>query len=481
MGLKSKALSGFLWSSAGTLGNGLISFLVTIVLARILSPSDFALIALLTIFVAVCNVLVDSGFSQAIIRDEHLQNRDLSSVFIFNMLLSVGLYGILFFLSPYIASFYQVPELTFLARVVFLVIIFNSLTLIQNAILKKELKFAMVEKYSVLGSLCAGIISLVMVFMGAGIWALVANMVLMPFFRSCFLWKISKWRPSLSFSFLSIQKYFRFSIFLMLHNVIDVIIANLNSLLIGKIYTKNDLGYYSQACKIGNYIVTPFNSVLSKVVYPISAKLNSNQDKLVEGYRQIVGVVLFVTLPFMMFVIFKADDVMAFFFGEKWRASGVFLRLLAVLDMVQIIQNVFINAVIINGKTKVMFIFTVIRQFLRVALLLITLSISVKAIVLGFVMSSIVGSLLYIGLGMYYLRYKLKTMFIDNLKTFFATLLSILLVLLLGTFFENTVTRFLLQGSVMIVSYMLLNLLLGNAYYKELRLLLSSVKQANGK
>ena len=479
MSLKSKALFGFVWSSAGTLGNGLVSFLVTVILARMLTPEDFALIALLTVFVSVANVLVDSGFSQAIIRDDDPRPVDFSSVFLFNLVLSIGLYVILFVVSPHIAAFYDAPELTILSRVVFLVIIFNAFTIVQNAALKKKLDFVAVEKCSVLGSFCAGFISIIMVFTGFGIWALVANMVLMPFFRSCFLWRNSDWKPSWNFSILSIRKYFTFSVFLMLHNLIDMIISNLNSLFIGKVYTKNNLGYYSQACKLESYIITPFSSVLNKVVYPIFAKLNNDQDKLVGGFRQIVGVLLFVILPFMVFVFFKAEDVMAFLFGEQWRSSGVFLRLLSVLDLFQIIQYVFMNAVVIKGKTKIMFVFAVVRQVLRVVSLLITLSISVEAMVVGFVISSVIGSLLYIGLGMYSIHYRLKAIILDNLKTLLATLLAVFVVFVVGFFFENMILGFVLQGCVMFVSYIVFSIILKNVYYKESCLLISSIRKIN--
>ena len=177
MSLRKTVLNGFIWSSIGTLGNGLVSFLVTIILARILTPSDFALIALLTVFISVSNVIVDSGFSQAIIRDDNPSDVDLSSIFIFNMIISTILYSILFILAPYISLFYQTPDLELLSKIVFLVIIFNALIVIQNALLKRELNFVLVEKISVLGSFFAGVVSVIMAFTGFGVWALVANMV----------------------------------------------------------------------------------------------------------------------------------------------------------------------------------------------------------------------------------------------------------------------------------------------------------------
>ena len=475
MGLKAKAFSGFLWSSAGTLGNGLVNLLVTIVLARMLTPEDFALIALLTVFVTVSNVLVDSGFSQAIIRDDNPSEQDLSSVFMFNMALAICLYVILFAVSPYIAAFYDSLELTTLSRIVFLVIIFNALSLIQNACLKRNLDFAKVEKSSVLGALCAGVLSIIMVFFGGGIWSLVANMVLMPLFRSIFLWTFSKWRPKLIFSFLSIRKYLDFSIFLTIQSLVDIVVTNLNTLFIGKVYSKNDLGYYSQAGKLDSYIVTPLGAVLDKVVYPIFVKLKSNQYKLKEAYRQMMELLLFVTLPVMLFVAVYAENTIIFFFGEQWRESSIYLQLLSIMSLFQIMHKVFINIVIVKGDTKTMLVFAIIKQALRVLALMLTIHISVKAMVLGFVISGIIGSILYIGLGMYYLRYNLKEFFWGNYKTFMATFLAMISVQFLGNIFSSIYAGFILQCFLMLIIYLFLNILQKN---ESACLILSLLKSA---
>ena len=478
MGLKEKTFTGFLWSSAGTIGNGLVNLLVTIVLARILTPEDFAIVALLTVFVTVSNVIVDSGFSQAIIRDDNPSDTDLSSVFYFNLFLSVLLYAILFAVSPRIAEFYNEPKLIPLSRVIFLIIIFNSFVIIQNATLKQSLNFSKVEKSSVFGSILAGIASVIMAFTGYGIWAIVANMVLMPLLRAIFLWIYSDWRPVFKFSFRSIGKYFRFGVFLMLNSVIDMVITNLNTLVIGKFYTKNELGYYSQACKLGTYIVTPLTSVINKVVYPIFAKIKNDMTRLIDGYRQILGILIFVTFPIMLFVICNAKNTMVFFFGEKWESSSVYLQYLSILDLFQIIQYVFMNIVVVKGKTKELLIVTIIRQLLRIITLFFTVRISVEAMVLGFVISSIVGTMMYIGLGMYYLKYKVINIFTDNYKTLFSTGISILLVIFVSCLIEWAVYyKFILQVFLMASAYIFLNILFKNSYIKEVTSLFSSLKK----
>lgn len=467
MGLRDKLLSGFLWTGLGTIGNGIISLLVTVFLARLLTPEDFALIALLTIFVSVSNIIVDSGFSQAIIRDDKVSETDLSSVFWFNLVLSFSFYVILFFSSNFIATFYNEPQLINLSRVVFLVIIFNAFIIIQNATLKRNLDFVTIEKSSVLGALLAGVISVLMAFTGFGIWALVANMVLMPFFRGILLWTFSKWRPKLLFSFDSIKKYFGFGGFLMLQGLIDVIMTNINSILIGKVYTKADLGYYSQGGKLNTYIVTPLEVVMDKVLYPVFSKLKNEPEKLKEGYRKTISTVLFIMFPVLMFVICNPESTITFFFGEKWAPAAVYLQLISILALFQLVHKAFMNVVLIKGKTKNLLYFAIIKQTLRLIALLITVRISVFAMAFGFCLSGIIGSILYICLGMYYLKYNFIEIIKDNLKTIIITMLSLIVIYFIPL-------PFIIQAMIMVITYSIFSVL---TKHQSLREVLQLIKK----
>lgn len=465
MGLRDKLLSGFFWTGLGTIGNGLISLLVTVLLARILTPEDFALIALLTIFVSVSNIIVDSGFSQAIIRDDNVSETDLSSVFWFNLVLSCSFYVILFFSSNFIATFYKEPQLIDLSRVVFLVIIFNAFIIIQNATLKRNLDFITIEKSSVLGAFLAGGISVTMAFAGFGVWALVANLVLMPFFRGIFLWTFSKWRPKFLFSFKSIKKYFSFGGFLMLQGLIDVIMTNINSLLIGRVYTKADLGYYSQGGKLNTYILHPLEVVMDKVLYPVFSNLKNESEKLKEGYRKTISTILFIMFPALMFVTFNSESTITFFFGDKWAPAAIYLQLLSALALFQLVHKAFMNVVLIKGKTKKLLYFAIIKQTLRLVALLITVKVSVYAMALGFCLSGIIGSLLYICLGMHHLKYSLREIIIDNWKTLLTAFVSLIVIYFIPLYF-------IVKVILMVVIYLAANILLKNQSLKEVLLLI---------
>jgi len=469
MSLKQKTVSGFLWTSAGMLGNGMVSFLVTMILARILLPYDFALVQLLAVFLAISNVIVDSGFSQAIIRDDNPTDKDLSSVFYFNIVLSFSLYAVLFFAAPFISNYFDSPELIPLSRVVFLVIIFNSFSIIQNATLNRNLNFALVNKASVIGSFLAAITSIIMAFTGFGIWALVANMVLLPFFRSILLWSYSNWRPKKMFSLLSVKRYFAFGGFLMIQGIVDAISTNLVSLIIGRVYSKNELGYFSQGRRLDGYIVTPFNSIVKKVTYPILAKIKNEDQRLKEGYRKIVGIIMFAFIPAMLFTIGTSQNMIITLFGDRWAPAGIYLKIAALGSLLFPLQYVFTNIVMIKGRTNIMLIFSLTKHAIRISLLILFINQGVITLAIVFAISTTIGSLLFISLGMRYIKYSIIELFKDSYKTFFASLIGVIVIVLLGNMLlnYNPIIVFGIQIIGMGVTYLIFTLLFKNEFLKE--------------
>lgn len=469
MGLKQKTVTGFLWSSAGTFGNGVISLIVTMVLARLLLPYHFALIALLTVFLSISNVIVDSGFSQALIRDDNPSQKDLSSVFYFNITISILIYSILYLSTPFISAYFKASELNILARIVFLVIIFNSFTLIQYATLNRDLEFALLNKSSVYGNSISGSIAIIMAFSGFGIWALVANMVLMPFFRSVFLWYNSKWRPTKEFSLISVRKYFAFGGFLMVQGIIDAISTNLITLLIGKAYTKNDLGYFSQGAKLDAFIITPFTSIVQKVTYPILSKIKNEGERLKESFRKVVGVIMYAFIPAILFTIFNSDNLIVSFFGEQWREAGLYLKIAAFGSILFPLQIICINIIMIKAETKIMLQFAIIKQSVRIILLLAFLNKGVIALATVFSISTLIGSILYITLGMRILRYTFLEFIQDVFKTLVSSLIGIVFVLYVGCFFNevNVAVVLAIQSGCMLIIYVLSSIIFRNEHGKE--------------
>lgn len=442
--LRKESIKGLFWMSLGKVGTGLTSLVVTMILARMLIPEDFALIELLVIFIAVSNVFIESGFSQAIIRDDNPSQTDLSSVFYLNLFASIIIYLGLFSAAPFIADFFNAPQLVDLSRVTFLVIIFNSLIIIQNANLVREFKFNIVSKCAVIGMMGAGIIALILAFLGFGVWAIAANMILQPLFKAIAIWSFSEWRPSLVFSIRTIKKYFSFSGFLLLQGLMDAIVTNISSLFIGRFYTKKDLGYYSQGRKLDGYIVFPFVSVLEQVTYPITSKLKNEEEKLREGYRELFQIVIFIFLPISLFVIFHGDLIITSLFGDKWIAAGIYLSISSIYDLFFPLQKLSTNIIMVKGETKTMFYLAIAKQVVRLIIVILCAQFSVIVLAVGFVASGIFGGLLYIGFAFRLIKYNIVDFIKDQSKTIVISLTSICLVLWIGSFLE--LSKYILLG-----------------------------------
>ncbi|WP_281715008.1 lipopolysaccharide biosynthesis protein [Parabacteroides johnsonii] len=415
MGLRQKTISGLIWTASGTLGNGIVSFFVTMILARMLLPYHFALIELLIVFISISNVIVDSGFSQAIIRDDNPSDTDLSSIFYFNITLAVIIYVLLFFAAPFISLFFRAPELTMLSRIVFLVVIFNAFSIIQNATLNRSLDFAAVSKSQVIGTFIAGVVSVTMAIANCGIWALVANMVLQPFLRSILLWVQSGWNPVLKFNIKSIRKYFGFGIFLMIQGIVDAVVSNIISLLIGKTYSKNELGYYSQGNKLNSYVFTPSASVIKKVTYPILSKLKYDDEGLLKGYMQVIRLTLFAFVPISVFLMVAADNFVTFIFGEKWLPAGDYVAMFAIAGLFYPLQEICINILLVKGKSKINLNISLCRQTLRILSVILFIGKGVLPLTLAFIVAGTAGSIIFIYFGLKEIRYNFRQV-IKNCK-----------------------------------------------------------------
>lgn len=462
-GLRKESIQGFFWMSLGKIGTGFTSLLVTMILARLLVPEDFAIIELLIIFIAISNIFIDSGFSQAIIRDDDPSQKDLSSVFYFNLFISLIVYLILYIGAPYLADFFHSSKLILLSRFAFLVIIFNSLIIIQNAKLVREFKFKIVSKCAVIGMVGAGLISVTLAVLGFGVWAIAANIVMQPLLKACSLWIFSNWRPSIYFSFKVIKKYLSFSFFLLLQGLMDSIITNINSLIIGKIYTKQDLGFYSQGRKLDGYIVSPFVMVLEQVTYSITSKIKNEDERLRLSYKQIFKIILFVFMPVSFFVILNGDLIVSVLFGDKWISAGIYLSISSIFDLFFPIQKLCTNIIMVKGETKKMFYFAIVKQFTRLIVVIALAKTSVLALALGFTLSGIFGGLLYIILGFKLINYTFLEFFKDQTKTIVASSLSLLLTFVfLYCSSYNKYISVTLSTIIMIFSYFIFSTILRN-------------------
>lgn len=470
MGLKNQAIKGVAWTSVGTIGSGLLNLLVTIVLARLLTPHDFGIIELLVFFSSLSDIIVDSGFSQAVIKDNDATDTDLSSVFWLNLSIAIVLYLILFFVSPFIARFYNAPIMENLSKVVFLTIVFNSLSVIQNANLSRKLAFRPFALASIISIVISGSIAVFLAMRGYGVWALAFNLVGFSFFRMFILWLLSGWHPKFKFSYTSIKRYFSFGVNLLVQGLLDKLVTNLESLIIGKVYTKQQLGYFSQGRKLDSYVTQATNNVVLKVSYPVLSKIKNNETNLKEGYRKIVGVTMCCISPIMAIMFCGAEYIMNGIFGSQWLPATPYLRLWSICGWCLIVYSIFINIFLVKGKSKQLLRCSIAKQVMRILIIVCLVKISIMHMMVGIVVVTILTGLIYIYFGGKLIKYTMWEFIKDISITFVSVLIAGVSAFFITPMIvvSNGIYALIVLTTILGVVYLLLLLLLKSPYLQTI-------------
>lgn len=472
MSLKEKAVIGFIWTSVGSVGPGLLQLFFTFVLARLLLPADFGLIELITVISSISVIFIDSGFTQALIRDKEATKVDTSTIFFFNMLIAIGIYVLLFFMLPYIANFFNEPRLLVLARYSFLTIIIDAMSIVQNADCMRLLRFQNIAKANLFAIAISGVLGICLALYGYGVWALVVMQILMSCVKTIVLWVLSDWKPMLVFSVRSIRKYFSFGSFVLLHTLIDKIVLNLESIMIGRFYPKEQLAYYSQSRKIENYFSGALTNVIVKVSYPVLVNIQGNDEVLRNGYRKIIGLTTYFMFPFMVYFIFFPRIFIRASLGDFWLSAAVLLQLWACWGLLSPIQSICSNIFYVKGVSKQLFYLSVVKQIAKISVLFSLVQYSVTMLVLGVVVVSHIVTYVYVYYSSKLISYSLKNFVVDLLKNLIPAFIAAAFTLLLINLFGNGGDVYAqLCFSILIMggTYFLLTHYLGNSNLIEAR------------
>jgi O-antigen/teichoic acid export membrane protein len=381
--IKKKVVSGVFWESIGRFSSLGIRFIVTIVIARILTPADYGVIGLLTVFTAISLILIDSGFSTALIRKTDATRTDLSSVFYFNLLIGVLVYGALYLASPYIAAFYEIPELTGYARLLFLIIPINSFGLIQNVVLQKRLQFRKSAVASVSASLLSGAIGIIMAYSGYGIMSLVVQQISMCLFNTLLYMLQVRWVPAPTFSIASIKGMFSFSVNLMLQSLINTVMKNIFTLIIGKYYSKTEVGYYNQASRFGDVSASAITPIVTKVSFPALAAVQDDVRKVKSQYKRLISMTCFIICPLtaLMFVI--AEPLFLLLLKERWLPAAPYFQLLCLYGSTLPIMHLSYNIYKLYKKGRLLVVLDSCLHVLIIAVIFLTIGYGVSAMLWG--------------------------------------------------------------------------------------------------
>ncbi len=388
--LKNKTIKGVVWSAVERFSVAGINFIFGLILARLLMPSDYGVIAMLAIFMAVAQTFIDSGFSNALIRKPDRTETDNATAFYFNIVVGIVCYIILFFSAPLIASFYDTPILVPLTRVLGLNLIFNSLCVVQQALLSVNLDFKTQAKISLLSVLISGPIGIACAYYGLGVWALVAQSVLAAFLRMFLLWLLAKWRPTERFSKSSFHSLFSYGSKLLASGLLDTIYNNLYTIIIGKKFAATDLGLYTRADHFAQFPAINITGILQRVSFPVLSTIQNEDERLAVNYRKFLRLSGFVVFPLMIGMAVVAEPLIRLILTDKWIACVPFLQVLCFALMWYPIHAINLNLLQVKGRSDLFLRLEIYKKILGVCTLCITVPLGLMAMCIGRVATSII-------------------------------------------------------------------------------------------
>lgn len=398
--LKQKTVNGVMWSSIDRFTTQGIQFVFSILIARLLLPSDYGVVAMLSIFLAISQTFVDSGFSTALVRKLDRTDADFSTVFYFNIAVGLFFYAVLWLASPYIAAFYDIPLLEDVTKVVALTLVFSSFSGVQSAKLTIAIDFKTGAKISVTVTLLSGAVGLWMAYRGYGVWALVVQSVSGSLMRTALLWLFVRWMPKLVFSWRSFREMFSFGSKLLTSRLLDTVYNNLYTLVIGRCFSSATLGVYSRADGLAQYPSSNITSVLQGVTFPVLCSIQNEPERLADIYKRFLRLSAFVVFPLMVGLAAVADPLIRLLLTDRWVGAIYLLQIVCFSMMWYPIHAINLNLLQVKGRSDFFLKLEVIKKIQGVIVLCATIPLGIVAMCYG----RIFGSLLSLVWNTYYTR-----------------------------------------------------------------------------
>lgn len=432
--LKKKTLSGMIWSFVQRFGTMAISFVSNIVLARLLTPDDYGTIGMLMIFIAVANTFVDGGFGSALIQKKEPTQEDYSTIFWWNMFLSIVLYGLLYLGAPAVARFYNLPLLCDVLRVQGIVLIINALSIIQQNQLRKQLKFKRLATVTVISAILSAGTAIILAYIGWGVWALVAQQLMLSGFTAIQLWVLNKWYPLLIFSKESFKQLFGFGGFILASNLINTFCNNLQGLIIGKFFPPATLGYYTQAHKLENVASQSVTSVVEQVSYPVFVQFQSDNNALKRVYFKLLESVVYVTNPLILILILVAEPLIQSLYGDQWLPCVPYFKILCIVGLSVCAQHLTYYVIASKGHSKILFRWNIYKRIVSLTLILGGMALwGIYGLLYGFAISAWLSVFANVYLVYKSIDYKMSHQLRDILPVYIISVLTYFIVNLIST------------------------------------------------
>lgn len=391
MTLKEKTVQGLFWSFADHFAGQLVTFVVGIVLARLLTPEEFGLVGMLTIFIALSQSVVNSGFSQALIRKKDCTPDDYSTVFLFNLVAAAVLYAAMFLGSGAIAAYFEEPQLQPLVKVLGLGVVINALAMVQRTTLTKRIDFRLQTQISLVSSVTAGVLGITLAYLGYGVWSLVWRTVAAYAIAAVLLWMWNRWRPTWRFSGESFRELYGFGSKLFVSGLIDTFFQNIYYVVIGKYFSAQDLGYFTRAQMFKNLPSQNINSVIARVSFPVMASIQDERERLRAGYRRLIMATMLITFVLMLGMAAVAEPLVVSLIGDVWRPAVVYLQLLCFVGMFYPLHALNLNMLNVQGRSDLFLRLEILKRVLTVPTILIGIWYGITAMIWGMIATSVIG------------------------------------------------------------------------------------------
>lgn len=371
--IKENTISGVKWSAIDRISQQGIQFIIGIIIARILSPEDYGMVGMLTIFITIGQSIVDCGFGNALVRKIDRTQKDCSTVFYFNIVVGIVCYLMLFFLSPYVALFFDIPLLEQLLKVLALSLFFNSLVVVQRARLTAAIDFKTQALASFLSSFLSGAIGIYMAYNGYGVWSLVYQTVSCAFINMCILLIVAKWMPAWEFSWQSFKEMFSYGSKLLASGLLNTVYREFTTIAIGKFYSAKDLGFYTRGRQIATLPSSNFTGILQRVTFPILAKYQNNDERLIEVYRKYIRYTSLIIFFGLFFLFAISKPLVLILLTSKWVDSVIYLQIFCLIYLFDHISQINLNLLQVKGRSDLYLRLEVFKRIISLLLLFVSI------------------------------------------------------------------------------------------------------------
>ena len=360
--LRKKAAAGMVWTALQKYSTIIIQFISGIILARLLTPYDYGCIGMLSIFMVLAESFIDGGFGSALIQKKKPTQEDYSTIFFWNLGMAAVMYAILYFVAPTIARFYDIPILSKVLRIQSLVLFIYAFNIIQRNQLRKKLNFKLLSIITITTSLIALGVTIIMAYKGMGVWALVAQNLITAAIPAIVFWFYVKWRPILTFSLTSFKELFSFGFYMFLTQLINEFSTQIQGLLIGRLYSAADMGYYSKARGTEKLASQSISQIMNQVTYPLYSEAQNDNTQLIVMVKKLTTTLAYFTFPMMFILLLVAKPLFVLLYSDKWIACVPYFQILCIAGLASCLQSVNLQTISAIGKSRTMFVWTIIKR-----------------------------------------------------------------------------------------------------------------------